>query len=51
MKISVRKGGHPLFPYSVKQKNRVNSHEHMTVWNEICKISDKVAALLNAKKY
>jgi len=51
MKISVRKGGDSLFPYSVKQKNRVNSDEQMAVWNEICKIGDKVTALLNAGKY
>jgi hypothetical protein len=51
MKISVRKGGHPLFPYSVKQKKRVNSDEQIVVWNEICKIGDKVTPFLNARKY
>ena len=50
MKIFVRKGGHPLFPYSVKEKNRVNSDKQMAVWNEICKFDDKLTPLFNAKK-
>jgi hypothetical protein len=50
MEILVRKGGNPLFPYSVKEKNRVNSDKHMAVWNEICKMDDKLTPLLNAEK-
>ena len=50
MKIFVRKGGHPLLPYSVKEENRVNSDKQMAVWNEICKMDDKLTPLLNAKK-
>jgi len=50
MKIFVRKGEHPIFPYSVKEKNRVNSDRQMAVWNEICKMDDKLTALLNAEK-
>jgi hypothetical protein len=50
MKIFVRKGGHPIFPYSVKEKNRVNSNRQMAVWNEICKMDDKLTPHLNAKK-
>jgi hypothetical protein len=46
----VRKGGHPLLPYSLKKENRVNSDKNMAVWNEICKMNDKLTALLNAKK-